>query len=54
MDAFAEVLHILEVLHPEGVEDLEVDFAFDFAHDVGAEFVFFRLVEFFDGGCGGF
>ena len=53
MDALAEVLHILEMLHPKSVEDAEINFALDFAHEFGAEFGFFLGVFGADGGKGG-
>ena len=48
MDAFAKMLHVFEMLHPEDVENTEINLAFDFAHDFGANFEFFHGIGFFD------
>ena len=37
VDAFAEVIHVFEVLHPEVVENLQVDITLNFAHDFGVK-----------------
>ena len=52
MNAFAKVLHIFEMLHPKGVEDFKIDFAFNFAHLFFADFLFLEVVGFFDSNAG--
>ena len=54
VDTFTQVLHIFEVLHPEGVEDLEVDFALDFSHDFFAHLLFLGGVGLLDSSEGEF
>ena len=52
MDTFTEVLHVFKVLHPESVENLEINFAFNLTHDIGAKFKFLGGVSFFNGKSG--
>ena len=44
MHALAQRLHVLEVLAPAHVDDLEDDEALELAHQVGAELLLLRLV----------
>lgn len=46
-DAFAEILHVVDVIHPKGVDDGKGDVFFQAAEDfrVG-EFLFFVSVKF--------
>jgi hypothetical protein len=46
VDTFAQVVHVFEVLHPEVVEDLQVNIALDFAHDFGRKGCFAGRVQF--------
>ena len=45
VDALAEVVHVLEVLAPAGVDDLEDDEALDVARNVGAPELLLLAVE---------
>ena len=37
VDALTQVIHVFEVLHPEVIKYLQVNIAFDFAHDFGVK-----------------
>src|SRR5436305_564953 len=45
VDALAQVVHVVEVLAPALVDDLEQQVALDLAQDLGADLLLARLVE---------
>ena len=46
VNAFAQVVHVLEVLHPEIIQNLQVDVPLDFAHDFRRKGCFAAVVQF--------
>ena len=50
VDTFTQVVHVLEVLHPEVVQYLQVNVALNFAHNFWSEGRFAACIQFFGGG----
>ena len=50
MNAFAEVLHIFEMLHPERVENIEVNFALNLAHSFFAKLELLIVIHLLERG----
>ena len=50
VDAFAQMIHIFQMLHPQVIKHLQINVALDFTHYIAAKYFFLVTVEFVGSG----